>query len=360
MARRTGKKSVRRRPTQEFKRKGVSVRQYATKKAKMGMAGLMPCTQKYVHSIVDPAGEAGRGACVPSGYPIPSQKVRAFERGTFSTGTTGTGYIAFTPTLANDNICVMASSATSVMTNATAINAATNVVSYFQNKLPYSTAELAASTVEGRFISGGLKIRYAGQEDLRSGIIGLFEDPDHLGTGASTVNGIASQESCERQRVTGEGKWSEIYWSGPSKSAESEYKTAPFYSPQCIIATVDGTVGVAGAAGPAVFEWEAWSNVEYIGRIAVGKTASDVDAQGFGLAQQGLKTAQATSISMTSKSLPKIIELMTPKHGGTFVGNALSSVVHSINPAAGRIYEGFRSGFNRFITNRSNRYRRTN
>lgn len=46
-------------------------------------AGLMPCTQKYAATLIDPTSDASRGACVPSGFPIPSQKCRAFVRGTF-------------------------------------------------------------------------------------------------------------------------------------------------------------------------------------------------------------------------------------------------------------------------------------
>jgi len=266
-----------------------------------GKAGLMSCTRKYAASLIDPSGDASRGACVPFGFPMPSQKARAWVRGTFSTGTTGTGFIAFTPTIANDQTAVAYTQTTSVGNANNALSAFTNLDSVSQGKLPYSTAQLAASnSVEGRFVSGGLKIRYIGPQDTCGGFSLALEDPDHVSLFNQAGNELLQFEAANMKQITTSGDWHLINWSGPVKQAESEYVTTPIYSTSYpMVIYIDGTfqsnAGGQAVSGPATFEYEAWTNVEYVGRDTTGKTDNEADPQGASTAVAVIKSVQGTS-----------------------------------------------------------------
>jgi len=317
-----------------------------------GAAGLMPCTRKYVASLVDPSGEEGRGACVPAGFPMPSQKARAFARGvmhcTGAPATTGEGFIYFAPPLANDTAAAQHSQAASAGTSSTAFTAFTNQQSVLLSKLPYSTAQLAANSVEGRFVSGCIRVRYAGTEDTRSGIITLFEDPDHLGVGGLSANGISNFENATKERVNGDGTWSQINWSGPCKQDEQEYVTTPAYAAACLV------IAISGAPVGAPFEYEVWVNVEYMGRDAIGKTANEIDAKGMdasltvtkGFGNSSNKTFGPQIAREVVSGIGKVFQA---KEGGTAFGNAAHAGVTAFNPALGRIYGGLRAGINRLF-----------
>jgi len=266
-----------------------------------GKAGMMSCTKKYAASLLDPSGDLSRGACVPFGFPMPSQKARSWIRGTFSTGTTGSGFILYTPTIANDATCITYTAATSVGTNATILSSFTNIGSANQTKLPYSTAEIAVSnSVEGRFVSGGLKVRYIGPQNSCGGYSLAIEDPDHVTLAGQTGNQLLQFEAANLRQNSTDGQWHIINWTGPVKQAESEYVTTPTYSTQSSLGIyIDGTFqsGAGGQAlpGPSLFEYEAWTNVEYVGRDTTGKTDNEADPQGASTAVSIIKSVQATS-----------------------------------------------------------------
>lgn len=357
--------SVRTRGSQKYVRARVdrSPRAYAGGRARRNYArgaataaahrGHPMCTRLYAASIVDPSGVSSKGACLPAGFPMPSQKIRAFSRGLLSTGTGGDGFIAWTPALANDYGSVTTvTSATSVGTAGTLFSAFTNVVFAAMSKIPYTTAQITGGLVEGRLVSGCIRIRYAGTEDARSGIVSLIEDPDHIDLWNLSTNLISNFDSCGKQRVYGDGAWHQINWSGPCKQAEQEYvQTAAFTGAiRTHVISISGTTTAAGALGPAPFEYECWQNLEFLGRDVVGKTNNTLDPSGTSTVIGEAKKLQSQSDPLnptTGKSLlHKLGSLTKPKEGGTFVGNALQGLVSAINPMAGLGWSVGRAGVN--------------
>lgn len=310
------------------------------------------CTRLYGASLVDPSGVNSKGACLPAGFPMPSQKIRVFARGFLSTGTTGDGFIMWKPILANDVVdTIVTTSAASVGTAATAFTAFTNPVNSVISKIPYTTAQLTGLNVEGRLVSGCIRIRYSGTEDSRSGVVSLFEDPDHFTTSTQSANGISLFDSCGKQRVYGDGAWHQINWSGPCRMNEQEYlATAAFGGNFTHCIAINGTTTAAGALGPAPFEWECWENLEYLGRDVIGKTNNTLDPQGTSQVIADAKKLQSQSDPLnptTGKSLlQKLGSLTKPKEGGTFVGNALQGIVSAIHPLAGAGWSVARAGAN--------------
>ena len=280
---------------------------------------LEPCTKKYAMSLVDPTSEASRGACIPSGFPIPSQKVRCFHRGVVTTNTTGTGlgFIIMKPAIANDIGCVIhttggvqAATSTTAFNNATLYPQASPVMS----KLPYSAAQLLSTDVEGRFISGCIRIRYTGKESTRAGTITAIETPDHEDIYPMNLATVDQYENARKVRPSGEGEWTTVCWSGPARTSELEYVNRPDQIPNTHVL---GLIIQGGDANVAqVYDYECWINAEYIGRITTGKTKVEIDQQGVGKALEVVKTEAgqgALGPEVMNKVINKITNIMGSK-----------------------------------------------
>jgi len=282
---------------------------------------------------------------------MPSQKIRAFARGMMSTGTTGDGWICWTPVLARDfGTAVRNTTSSSVGNSASVFSTFTFLTPTALSKIPYTAAQITGGSVQGRLVSGCLRVRYAGAEDLRAGVVSLFEDPDHLPVDTVySTDTMGTFDSCGKERVSGEGNWHQINWSGPARQNEQEYVQTSTYSSACIIIAINGTVGAAGL-GPAPFEWEVWENLEYLGRDVVGKTNNMLDPAGTSHVIGAAKSAQSGSEPL-SPSNPKtagefIKTVLSPVPGGSVLGNLASAAVHTVNPGLGRLYDTFRNSFN--------------
>lgn len=210
----------------------------------------------------------------------------------------------FYPVLANDTPVVRyTNGAAGATTSATPLNDALYAsVTTNMTKLPYTTAQLASGNVEARFISGCIRVRYSGKESNRAGTLILLETPDHEDIFPLSFNDINQYEATTTTRPTGEGEWSQINWSGPVKTGELEYRNTPTASGVTVFPagtwSPHSPIVIAIAGGDATiaqqFNFEAWVNVEYIGKIAVGKTPGDADVVGFGKTQQAIKNIAAT------------------------------------------------------------------
>jgi len=320
--------------------------------AKYHAGGFPSCTKKYAASLVDPSGDHSKGACLPAGFPMPSQKIRAFARGFMSTGTTGDGFLYMAPCIVSDGANILVTSATSAGTAATAFNAFTNTVAASIPKIPYTTLQVVTNkTVEGRLVSACIRVRYSGTEDSRSGVVSLFEDPDHLDVSASSANGISLYDSCGKQRVFGDGGWHQINWSGPCKQAEQEYVSTALYSTTCLVIAINGTTTAAGALGPQPFEYEVWENLEFLGRDVVGKTNNVLDPDGTVKVQGMAKVAQSGPDPLNPQTGESLLrKVFAGKPGGTAAGDIIHGAVSTFNPGAGMVWGGLRKifGYGRF------------
>jgi len=292
------KKALRSRmPYKKFKRAGIAMRNPA----------LMGCTKHYLASLLDPTSDSSRGACVPSGYPIASQKVRQFMRGSVGAGTTGVGYVQWTPSWANDVQQVFATTNTSVGTLGTVFTAFTNpmlAANGTMTTLPYNSAQCTSSFLDSRLVSGCLRVRYTGTEDTRGGIFSLLEEPDHNGLGPITPSQMLSYENCQRIRPSGDGEWATVCWSGPCRQSEVDYSNlAGIPGGKVIAILIESANGLANAS----YEWECWINIEYVGSIPTGKTESHVDPSGFSKVTSATKAATANGPLGSSEKTNEVL-----------------------------------------------------
>jgi len=253
------------------------------------------CTSMYLMSLLDPTSEESRGACVPSGFPMPSQKTRCVNRGTFTLGTTGNGFIVLRPLIVNDQAALLFTGSASVGDAGTALTSFTNLATDSFSKLPFTTAQVVTNAeAAGRVVSACLRVRYAGTESSRAGIISSCEHPDHNSLQILSSNEINQFESSYRERPSGDGQWSQVNWSGPCQPQEVEYLSTANVSNLLASSTSVLSICINGGAASAAYEYEAWINVEYIGRITQGRTTNKCDEQGYGNVLECVKTVAGT------------------------------------------------------------------
>lgn len=273
------------------------------------------CTQHYILSLVDPY--TSYGACIPSSFPLASQKVHIFKRGTMVCGTTGFGFVLTGPNMSNDVNCITATQATSVGGASTTLNAYTNLLTVPNSKSPFANADFTANAVQGRIVSCGLRIRYVGRQDAMNGVVQSLEAPDHQDLNPYTFNSLGGFEQQTRKRP--DGDWHYVQYSGPIAPTDIEFVNTPAF-----FASGAGFLchSVKGSAGDS-YEWELWTNMEFIGTVAVGKTANHVDEQGYGKVLQTVKEVSSKEALAVTQA-PGII----------------TKFVNAISAAAPTIYEG--------------------
>jgi hypothetical protein len=128
---------------------------------------------------------------------VHSQKVTAFTRFTFATGST-CGFVLFTPSLANDSCQAFYSSSAYAGADASTClssnnNLATGVATATIAGLPFSTSELTTLTesspvAQGRIISYTYQITYTGTTLNEGGLYYNYVSPTHSNVSTSFVN----------------------------------------------------------------------------------------------------------------------------------------------------------------------------
>lgn len=260
------------------------------------------CSQKYLLSLLNPYEQYN--ACIPSSFPLASQKVHVFNRGTLALGTSGLGYITCQPCIANDALVVTLTGSTSVGTDNTSINAFTNLSNLTMLKIPYSSADIAARNIQGRIVSVGLRVRYIGRADALNGLIRSIEEPDHTTLANLTPNQIYSYDQVGTERPSSDN-WTGVNYSGPTTPSDIEFSNIQY--PLGAVPFMAHII--AGVAGDE-YAWEIYENIEYIGKLAVAKVQNSSDPKGYAKVQETIKGISAMG-PVTPKDAPAAINRFT-------------------------------------------------
>jgi hypothetical protein len=336
---------------QTIKRKQKQSRKGTTKRpgrsprirAPMAMASApQMCTLHYGSALCDPEFTPA-GACIPYGFPTPSQRIKTFTRGTFTLGTTGKGWVAWNPAQANDANAVVCTSATSVGTNSTQIGSFTNTTAHSLTKLPYTTAQItAAFGLSGRVVAAVLKCRYAGTEGNRNGIVTTLEEPQHLSMATSTGDGILTYIQSLNERPKPDGSWHVVKWSGPVNSNETQFTNTAQYNNKTtmMICYIQGAVG-------DTYEFECFEHVEYAGQLPPEQMSGHSDTSGYSqlitaikdvtnaepLNDKNSKSALSTFVHSAGSSMKGIIDTYGPMVMDAISARLLGPAGPAINQA---------------------------
>lgn len=259
------------------------------------------CAEHYFDCLIDPF-STDAGVCIPCDlFPLPSQKIKMFMRGTFALGTTGLGFIYCTPPVNNQNASVFTTTAASVGTASTILATFTNTQTLTFDALPYDQAALSGGNVRARLVGYGLRVKYVGPLMSQQGMCFALEEPDHLDIGSTmTINSFSQYQYTRAERVGQMKDWdSTVCYSGPVAPGELEFSHVNTFAGG---ANFIG-IAISGGVGDK-FEFEIVEHLEYAGTRVPSRTPSHADAQAFGKVVETVKNATANQPLQPSMARP--------------------------------------------------------
>jgi len=272
-----------------------------TKKA----SNIHSCVIHYASALADPVNTPA-GACIPYGFPLPSQRCKEFIRGTLALGTTGQGFLLANPVISNNAAAVLTTTNTSVGTASTVLGSFTGLVTSFIPNLPYSNSQLNSviAPMEGRMVSCGIRVRYSGTENNRNGTQYGYEDPNHATLGSSTPNNLLVNPQMRAQRPQPDGSWFEVFSSGPVANSEVTFAAqSAFPNPSYLLIYINGLAG-------DTYDWEYYIHVEYAGVIATGTIPTHLDTNGYAAVTEAAKNTALTQ-PLSSNVSKAMFEVLT-------------------------------------------------
>jgi len=275
------------------------------------------CIVHYASALMDPV-NTPQGACIPYGFPIPSQRVKVFARGNLQLGTTGVGFCAAGPQLAKDNAAVTYTLTGSVGTMTTALSSFTGLGTQSLGQLPYSDSNLNSgqNPKEGRVVSLGLRVRYAGTESGRNGTVIMVEETNHANLMVAQPTNIVANISALSQRPAPDGSWAYVFYSGPVNQTETTFANS--------VATVYILAAIIQGQKDDLWEWEVYEHVEYAGNAISGAVATHIDPQGYAHVVEAAKDAAITQPLAPSTSYESFLSFLQA------AGSTAASVISGI------------------------------
>lgn len=277
------------------------------------MGPLSMCARKYLLACTKASSLEADGACVPTFPSMPSQKAKGFVRGTAQIGTTGFGFVAISPTVANDTNCIYFSDSSYTGFAISDILApGVNGVAVANLPFPSSVINQANSgqRATGRIVGAELTVQYTGTMLKRSGMFYGFTDPNHNSVNGYGVTTVGTKQTARVVANHGQRVSVSIAAVRPDETEYPKYdgyatatenagnRNYPFSdsagsSPgagsliSCIVFT--------GEAGETV-QFEYHQHCEFTGSACAGRlTENDIDTPGFQAVNTAVNQAQQSS-----------------------------------------------------------------
>jgi len=330
------------------------------------------CAVHYLQALENPF-TLEHPACIPDLHSVPSKKIRAIARSTFSTGINGDACAILCPhTKVSTGVSYITTTSVFPSTGGLTVVPVPGGVGITGNaiaKLPYSGTAFAAFTtggIEGRVVGCGIRIRYTGREIDRAGQIVAFRDPDNENVASiKTFQQLRDLESSQTFDVSRE--WTYCHYK-PCRPDEYEYSRNGETSgvepiPGGISCRLSMGFLIVGAVPSTGFECEVVTFIEYVGNIDnVSHTHSDItsmsqirNATPMPVGTQNPHLTLLKSVHKIGKGILKHASPMVKESiagGGSHsifsqIGNALTSVIKNGSNAL----SSFNSGFTNTVSN---------
>jgi hypothetical protein len=271
--------------------------------------------EHYLEASINPH-ETEAGACLPVGLlPLPSQKVKGFAKGSFATGTTGFGFLTLAPAMANDAIMVTTSNSTTVQTVGTSVATITTpgqFDTFSPINIPYNNAEFAATYLQCRAVTYGVRIRCTSSMMSRGGSYVGIEDENHLnGALFSIANAKSNSLSVTRAiplQVDPDAWDYSLSSSGPTDQYELEFSSSSYnYTPG--VTPTPLFVGISSAVPGMTFDFEATIHCEFTGPTPGAlKTKSHASPVGFSSSVEAMKEYVVKHGPVSTESGPSVLQ----------------------------------------------------
>jgi len=278
------------------------------------------CSVKYFRALCDPWN--AEVSCVPAAINVPTLKVKRNVKGTFTTGTNGTGWVVMAPaqSVFNNTTDIYATSAAYTGTVSSVPYASDTGVIPFNIASDYSTT-IAEDVLTCRVVAAGLRIKNRTPLMARGCSVYGYESTTHA-TLLSTVSNtdpnvqnfnqvLADDYSVEVN--SDEGDWSSVTWHPLNVNDVS------MLSPMAITqfsnsVNVPGnsTLGfyISSTGGAQTFAFEAVVHYEVAGERVGGETPTYSDPQGLSLINNIMQLTPLR-LAMTGERMTKIKRILS-------------------------------------------------
>jgi hypothetical protein len=256
---------------------------------------LSPCSKFYLAALTDPFDLEGGKACIPDLTDFPSFKCLAVARGTFTCGSSGFGFVGCNPlTLANNDGGILETTAAYALTSLPNVLPAAGTLQSDYANLPFDSASFntGGSSMTGRTVGCGLRIRYTGTELNRSG----RAVPFRANSTQTPVNSLTIAEVLNRAEVPSiaiKREWIAVTYL-PTKNKDYEYAIDTSGINVSTLAGLDLAILVDGAVAGAPFEYEIYLHKEFEAhsgsKSLQGQTPSHSDVLGISAIRNTLES----------------------------------------------------------------------
>lgn len=249
------------------------------------------CARDYFRSLEDPF--AMKVSCIPTTLNTPSQKFCSWSRGTFTTGTAGTGWIIVSPGrgMSSDLNCAYYTMATYTGTSALRPFAGDLGVSSSNTNAPYASTNVQED-YSVRLVASGLRVRNITPLLSRGAITYMLEQQAHqtlisavsnTDPNVDPLNDWGSMEGVESLNLDS-GDWGSVVFH-PMNPTEMAFDGANNWAASSTVNFSRGnwTLGaqVNQTSAMQTFEFEIVTIYEAVGRLIVGESPSHSDTVGM-------------------------------------------------------------------------------
>jgi len=252
--------------------------------------------------------------CVPSFPSLKSRRLKCFSRSTFTCGSDGNSQVAFAPRrLANnyngavDNMCPLILFSNTVnpagVTMPTLDTGGALAANYacVNSNSDFDFSEASSPLLTLRLVASGVRIRYAGADIYRSGIIHGVIMPGHQSLSGLALTTAANYETYFRVPVS--KKWTVLTYS-PTLPAEYQYDedvSASFSGEDSVMGGADlhfMGMYITGANPASIFEFETVHIIEVVGPTVRDLKPAESDMRGLELVNNVVRPETQLALNM--------------------------------------------------------------
>lgn len=258
-----------------------------------------PCTVKYARAIVDPW-DCDPGACLPSGFPLPSGRRKLFSRFTMDTSDAGMGFVLVSPgRFASSNGNGTAATGSGVYYSANnyagstfAANTATTGCFAAQSNSDYDTS----SGVRYRTVSLGIRLTNTTAVLDSGGVAYCLTEPDHKNMTSFGASDMAAYDQCRVEPITLDGRKVSVLLGSPTDPLETEFTALPTGAPT--IPLENYVIGIiTRCPGHCSFFVEVTAHYEFIGTSVRSKEVDNASPAGMSAVASAFQTLTAKLIN---------------------------------------------------------------
>jgi len=263
--------------------------------------------------------------CVPTFPSLKSRRTKYFGRGTFVIGSAGNGYLAFAPRrLASNYSTVLDNQAPLILFNSPSSDPGTSFPvldtgvgfsvgsSAFNANSDYTIAELQNPQTLERLVCAGVRIRYAGPDLNRSGIIHAAYTPSHTSLNMVSLATISQYETYFRLPVS--KKWFTLTYT-PVLPGEYQYDIDYIQGASgednVMIEANTHYMGMLITGGPvgSLFEYEFCHIMEVVGPNIRDLKLADSDIRGLEMVNNVVRpeTQMAANVDGVGRVLSNVL-----------------------------------------------------